>query len=394
VVIGKGSEMELKVTVAPEDVDVILAKLEKFTKRAEKLGVPPLTLEVSAPKVVKKSVNLPGYGKVDEEEVVTVDVTLTGESPKLSGWALAARLDWIEDAAVLMKVPKVELTKDWTTAKNLCEHCGTIRKRTETFVVKNDAGEEKQVGSDCLMDFLGPNAAAIFGFYTDLIGESESWGEGGGSRYLILKPVLEAVAASIRKDGWVSRTKVYESGGTSTADAALMLLSDLRKGAKKAKDVFVDADEKLADAATAWARQELVGSAKSDYEKNLVAVLKNDYLHPKHVGIAASVIPAYKRHLGMIEEKKNEAVSEYVGEIKKRTEFKGLTAVMMKEFPSMYGVTTMIKFKDAAGNVLVWFASGEKDMEIGKTYDLKATVKAHEEYAGVKQTVLTRAVVL
>jgi len=44
---------------------------------------------------------------------------------------------------------------------------------------------------------------------------------------------------------------------------------------------------------------------------------------------------------------------------------------------------------DLSGNHLTWFASGS-DMEVGNTYKLLGTIKKHDEYNGVKQTILTR----
>lgn len=399
--------MEMKVTVAPEEVDGILEKLAKLTKKAEKLGTPPLTLAVSAPYVVKERrrihdpvadafAAIEGENSMcatEEVSVVKVDLTLTGEPPKLNGWKLAARLDWIEKEAVVMKVPSAELKKDWSAAKNLCEHCGAVRHRIETFVVLSDAGEEKQVGSDCLIDFLGHNAAAIFSFWTDMIGEVESWEGGSDSKYLVTPEYLSWVALAIRTGGWVSGTVAYASNGmkTSSASVAMNMMHDKKL---KKEDRPTEADGKVALAALEWARTELsLKEPKSDYEKNLTLVVKNDYLHPKHVGIAASVIPAFKRALGLAEEKKLEAASEYVGEVKKRAVFKGLTVVFVKEFESTYGVTYLIKFKDEKGNVFIWWTSAIYP-EVGEIYELKATVKAHEMYGNVKQTVLTRGAVI
>lgn len=53
-----------------------------------------------------------------------------------------------------------------------------------------------------------------------------------------------------------------------------------------------------------------------------------------------------------------------------------------------YGWLHINSFKDAQGNVIVWKSS--KCCEKGK-YKLTATVKAQEEYKGIKQTIVTRA---
>lgn len=86
----------------------------------------------------------------------------------------------------------------------------------------------------------------------------------------------------------------------------------------------------------------------------------------------------------------------FIGKVGERIE---LTAkiVSVKQFEgqsfSYYdsGVRTMTVLEDADGNRLMyWNALGSK----GETVRFKATVKAHQEYKGVKQTVLSRAKVL
>lgn len=81
--------------------------------------------------------------------------------------------------------------------------------------------------------------------------------------------------------------------------------------------------------------------------------------------------------------------SEYVGEIKKRIEFEAeVTGVYGTE--GFYGHTDIVKCKDADGNQFTWFASDYTNLERGDRMTIKGTVKKHDEYRGIKQTVLTR----
>jgi hypothetical protein len=45
---------------------------------------------------------------------------------------------------------------------------------------------------------------------------------------------------------------------------------------------------------------------------------------------------------------------------------------------------------DRAGNAFVWFAAKDQDYSVGDTYRIRATVKAHKVYAGIKQTHIFR----
>ncbi len=91
-----------------------------------------------------------------------------------------------------------------------------------------------------------------------------------------------------------------------------------------------------------------------------------------------------------IEERKIEGkASEYVGEVKERIEFEAeVTGVYGTE--GFYGHTDIVKFKDVANNQFTWFASDYTDLKRGDRMTIKGTVKKHEDYRDVKQTVLTR----
>jgi hypothetical protein len=140
-------------------------------------------------------------------------------------------------------------------------------------------------------------------------------------------------------------------------------------------------------------------------------VLSRDVVNMKHLGIAASAISSWERELGrQVEREKkfeDEKKSIFQGEIGKRQVFAGLTLVFDRILDGgQFGPKTLLKFKDAAGNIFVWFASGERvgfedergrehggDYLLGETYDLLATVKRHEEFRGIKQTMINRAAI-
>jgi hypothetical protein len=82
--------------------------------------------------------------------------------------------------------------------------------------------------------------------------------------------------------------------------------------------------------------------------------------------------------------------SNHVGLIKQRLVIPEAEVVGVKYIPTDFGETTMYRFLDASGNVLVWFASNNTGLEMGRKYALRGTVKKHDEYKGVRQTYLTR----
>lgn len=85
--------------------------------------------------------------------------------------------------------------------------------------------------------------------------------------------------------------------------------------------------------------------------------------------------------------------STYLGEVGKRV--RGLRATFLHEayFDGMYGRTYIANMVTDQGNVLVWKSSSGLPPEVrkpGAVLELTATIKAHTEYKGVKQTMLAR----
>lgn len=102
---------------------------------------------------------------------------------------------------------------------------------------------------------------------------------------------------------------------------------------------------------------------------------------------------AYGIVKAMKDEHAPKTASEYVGNIGDK-----ITATVMlvgiykyKTHFTYYGETNYIyKFVDENGNTLVWKTAAWQDVEEGKTYSIKGTIKEHSEYKGDKQTTLTR----
>ena len=84
--------------------------------------------------------------------------------------------------------------------------------------------------------------------------------------------------------------------------------------------------------------------------------------------------------------------SEYIGEEKERLRNLHVILVGSRTVESSYGTSILYTFK-MGDNVLTWFCSGaglDEDIENGDAILLTGTVKKHQIYNGVKQTVLNR----
>lgn len=93
-----------------------------------------------------------------------------------------------------------------------------------------------------------------------------------------------------------------------------------------------------------------------------------------------------------------DAGSQYIGTVGKRDTFL-LTVRFVTSIETTFGTMHVHTFDDGRGNVVVYKGSSLLGHEIegkfealhrGEVVGIKATVKAHSEYQGVKQTVLSR----
>lgn len=147
----------------------------------------------------------------------------------------------------------------------------------------------------------------------------------------------------------------------------------------------------------------------NDGSRELRARIPNQF-----VGIAIyGFIYAKKNHdkivaKKIVEEKRmaDNAKVEYYGAVKDKFELE-LTFDKIFGFETAYGYQYIILFHDDNNHVFKWSASngmykaenefGKEeyfDYEIGHKYLMKGTIKGHDEYKGLKQTVITRCKVL
>ena len=128
------------------------------------------------------------------------------------------------------------------------------------------------------------------------------------------------------------------------------------------------------------------------YDKNISGTYINDVeISDTYVDLCNQLNQAN------LELKKSESKSEYIGNIKERMT---IDLVLNNSFgyDTDYGYTNIYEFKDKQDNVFIWKTTKCIDVDEsvthryseGSTFTITGTVKDHQEYRGVKQTVLTR----
>lgn len=403
-------------------------RLATFEKRWNKLVRRAAKLGMEAPEWIKGSLEERVWrdeetGKRMNERYLVIGVRAAPVF--LAGWQFICTIQHTEHGNLLRTVPGFDgqIPADYrTAAASWCDHCQTSRRRNETFVVVRD-GEHQRVGRNCLADFVasdrdGSSIAAQMNWATQVVSFLDELGgwEGGGRLGFSssTEGFVARCMAAIAVRGWLSRGKAREEYGVATADLVLSCGTAGRTASNA--DVY-DADtsefEAEAEAAIEWARAIDPGTT-SDYLHNLRVACSFEFLSEKEVGIVASVVPAYRRHLERLAAAARDALlpprgQRHIGKpgdkfgrkLSAKDKRAGATAhpalqcvvVSSRDIETFYGLTTKIELErtaDGQRDVFVWWSSSAPKVEIGATVTVAGTVKKLDEYKGTKQTVLTR----
>lgn len=416
--------MQEFIRVPESNIEGLEAAFEKLARKAAKLGL-------DAPKLVKgDSVDVMFHKRPCDDHwseckngcVVPPDhdirfhrfvmVSCEGSAPVLDGWELICVIDHTTDPEIgnlIRTVPGKEAPVEYRHSDPICQHCNSMRRRHETFLLLKD-GEYKQVGRNCLADFcrdpemasgLVQSASMLYEAQSliSAAGDDDRCGSSGPAYYPI-EHVLAMSRCLIRQLGWVSRAQSEAEMTPSTSGMVSSVIGNPTWKQYATRDFIAavenlsDDDREMAAKSLAWIRSKKdSGDDLNDYIYNLLVVCSQERIPNKHFGLACSLISAYMRDQEQEIERKlraNRPPSQHFGTVKKREKFT-LTVVGMHYWEGDYGVTTLVRFVDQNGNIAVWKASGEKDdLEQDKTYLVTGTVKEHSDYKGTLQTVLSR----
>ena len=395
-------------TVKPRGFDKLTAKIDGLAARAKRLGVEPPRVEVL------REWSEPIDPEFPEVTHKLREVRVVGDWPlESNGWHFLAALRHTEHGNIIKRSPwadkAITVPEFHRASRPNCSHCATDRKRKTTYLLAGPEGQIKQVGGDCLQNYLPAGsieglcelAASMGDVIAEAMGDDESGGGGdgddfgNGNKLIDTKAFVAEVARVVREHGFISRknSDVF-TGKTATADHALMAMLDRAKN-RDMRDRPTDADRETAEQVMAWARGL---TPASDYEHNLkVAALQPDVGEHRTAALLASAVPAYNRAMGVERQRKAAAEAGWLPGAKAGDKIE-VTAQLLDSsiHDGNYGESRRHRLVTPEGHYLTWWGTGNqmRDMEDGGTYRIKASVKALDEYKGAKLTTLTRVKIL
>lgn len=363
----------------------IQSRLDKLARKASKYGNGDISYT---------------FGKTELREVQTeygireyefVEITVSGEAPRIAGWDFLARVELLDGNENLVhSVPGTSETpsKEYRTHNGHCDHCNSLRQRNDVYVL-SDGSKQIAVGRSCLRDFLGiDDPKSIVNraqFFEELrnIQEEDMIGSFGSFGYFDLNEVLIISAAYIRKVGYISKAKQEETGYETTGQSVLGSM----RGLIGYEIETVDVDREWALKTKEYFRA--AAEFDNQYMENIRVLMKQDLVKKEHVALIASSVITVQRVLSPKEETKE---SNFIGSEKER--LKGLELALEKIIflgHGSFGPSYLHLMKDTGGNVFSWITGTKVEVAEGSNLKLDATVKQHKLYNGTKQTVLTRA---
>lgn len=400
----------------------------KLQAKCEKLGVGFLHVEkLGTFKVPKKKQvqvwNDAVKAVVYAETSVMMDcikVKVWGDAPIVKGWRFIASIDFYP-VLMVNKLPGTTETipPEYITGNgknHLCDHCHTERQRSKAYVIINEAGEWKQVGSTCIKDFTGHVSPEALARYWEMVmklpsvieeGNERGWGGTGGYYAYDLDEVIYTTIGWIRKHGYVSRQMAEDDHTKQQTSTGVRWLLDMAHSpnddnramaAAQYPEIYpidIEQTKEIID----WARNIPDSECnKSDYLLNIRALARigKAIIYPQNrMSLAVSMVKAYERAHPIEQKPIEEAKSQYLaGNIGDRITVEGAFIRNIRQFETNFGTTTMYRL-EKDGNVIVWFASKDvvidkRPLQVADTVNVKGTIKKFDEYRGTKQTVLTR----
>jgi len=280
-------------------VGLMADKVAKANRKAARNGLgEPFALTIIA---TREWVEESPYGaKITRSES---DVAVTGDSPSLPGWAFAATIDWTLESPVINTSPFYSGPTLPRPESKICEHCGTVRSRNETFLVTGPDGAVSQVGRQCLTVFTGISPGWVSLADSLEVDEDDFASYGSGDYLYSVQSVLGLGIRLVDALGYVSKSKAEDLGQVSTT-ARFIVAHD---GARTAQDREIEASNNAAlatrsrsDEAVATEVAAIIAWGAtldgSDYLLNLRAVLgERGWLSQRHLGYGLSSVATFRR---------------------------------------------------------------------------------------------------
>jgi hypothetical protein len=349
--------------IAARELARLRERIEALSDRGVRLGTGPIELD-----------------ELDHRDGEVL-VELSGDSPGLEGWEVVGRLDHPEGGRGRLGFAGPGLDRGaWSGAEPWCEHCGLLRRRRVTYLVRQRGGEIRQIGSSCLRDYTGHDLGSALR-QAELLGKGAAEIHRSAASRLSDRdhPPLEdflALLIAVVRDNQAG-TFVPRSRSSKQRPAS----ADLALKAWSAGRGFGTPDRDAARDLISWGLAHLRSRRRNDYEERVVRLLERG---GRLTHTEAAVIAG----LYVLEERWRER--GFLGPVGARVEVEVEVQRVRAAGCNRFGEVVWHVMRDGRGRLASWFASGGRRLKRGGRYRLRARVRRHGEWRGRPVTVLSR----
>lgn len=397
--------MKYRFKAIPDHEDLINEKLQSLCKKFDKF---PHT-------VVNINTELSPSG------MMWYDIEILTPEVKYKGYSHVAtlKIETIENDGKFEKVNLIfpsnkfqdeDFSKYYETNFR-CDHCHTSRYRLTVHLFRHDkTGKDLMIASSCSRAYFGERVYKLLGLYellnpriieTDLDDIFEGYGCKDCSNFNISGYCKIVYGIMKKTNTYVSKRKkedmeTYGYYVESTQDRADLLFNSTRGLPEDLKREVIEQRKECKEIAKNfdiipikdfWYKK----YQEDDYENfNRFCFMNLSMISPKR-GMLVYAVYLYMREVeGAFNSNIGSINSRHVGKEGERFRDIKATVAFVSIRKSDYGLSTIIKFLDEKGNILVWFASKRIDLMMNQIVLLTGTIKKHDEYRGKKQTLLSR----
>lgn len=382
--------------VLPELNADFLETMQKFSKKAQKLGLVPPSYVYKENVLVKENKQKTPWNPEGKVEYMIYEIS--GFLPKINGWQVVASCDQTIGGENLINVAPgmdhIDLSAYHT--RKVCDHCGHNRKRNSTIILQHiETGALLQVGRNCAADFLRSSDINIslkfFESFNAYLKEPNmgSWKDYG----CLLHSFFHLLIFTVKNYGYQS-SKDCPEGVLATRDHILRMHQEdptYWKYFKRPTEADFSSPEVIQQVEDMIAyAQNLEGS--SEYCRTIRMLSSRDTIPTKYFGYMASIYVGWVRQL---EEKVQKATQEprkhYPADVGTMIKTGVLVEVVScYAFDGHYGTLYILNFKTDKNESICWKSTSAEHFNPGEKLVLtRFKVKEHAEYKGQPQTVVS-----
>lgn len=297
-------------------IDELKQRLMKVNRKARKLDLPEVTFDII------------GFEYIDNSGIKLRLNQVSINYPHkivINGWRFIAKITPIIGSglnAIIRIDQSIKVPEKYLSATMSCDHCNINRNRNNVYILFNETTTEyKQVGGNCLIDFIGHTPPEQIAAYLQWIEELDSElielsKYHSTKEFIDLELYLAHVSAITSKYGFISRTKAELEDLTRTSSHALMNMREMIFGNEIVP--LTPTDHENAKQIIAFAKTHFNIESESDYDKTCYALTLVNEIEIKFLGYVAYWIILWKKNLDHVA-----AINDHFGKIGDVIEFTG-----------------------------------------------------------------------